>query len=216
MSLPRAIIKRKLAAFLTARLNQDHDSPMYGMVKMPSNPEGIIQDGTVMTALEDSLGMGALADFRDDEKESYDEEGALKLLKKFWDAVAETWPDAWALPPKKSRLTHAAGFRGMTIIMDAIVNRHRETGLPSKKTYKEELAALAPQCRWTEGSWKFGKGNERVWDSIQSTPKDVQALQEHLLAQYKKLVRAAATATKKSELADAVIEASETPKEENQ
>ena len=35
-----------------------------------------------------------------------------RLLAAYWSAVSATFPEAWALPPDKSRLTSAAGTSG--------------------------------------------------------------------------------------------------------
>jgi DGQHR domain-containing protein len=187
-SLPASILKRKLAAALTQRLNHDEDSPFRGLVKMPTNAEGVVQDNTLMRMVEASVADGALSDFRDAEDEGFDVERALSLLKTFWRAVARTFPDAWGLPPRVSRLSHAAGVLALGLVMDACVARHRERGLPSEEVFNEELGVLAPHCHWTEGAWNFGSGNKRPWNSIQSTPKDVNALNDHMLALYKRLV----------------------------
>jgi DGQHR domain-containing protein len=186
-SLPPAILKRKLAALLTQRLNADEDSPFRGLVKMPSNPDAIVQDNTLMKMVEASVADGALSDFKSEDS-GFDVDAALALLKTFWRAVQKTFPDAWGLPPRLSRLSHAAGVLALGLVMDACVARHRERGLPSQKVFAEELAVLAPHCHWTDGSWNFGGGDKRPWNSIQSTPKDVTLLGDHMLSLYKKLV----------------------------
>jgi hypothetical protein len=45
-----------------------------------------------------------------------------------------------------------------------------------------------PLCRWTDGIWDFGPGQQRKWNEIQNTTKDVQLLANYLLVQYKALV----------------------------
>ena len=186
-SLPPNLAKRKLAALMAQRLNADEDSPLKGLVKMPTNPDGVVQDNTLMRAVEQSAADGALADFRGEAGE-FDVEGALSLLKTFWRAVAATFPDAWGLPPRVSRLTHAAGVLALGLVMDATCARHREDGLPSEETFAAELGVLAPHCRWTEGSWNFGQGVKREWNDIQNNSKDVALLSDHLLALYKRLI----------------------------
>jgi DGQHR domain-containing protein len=187
-SLPASVLKRKLAALLTQRLNADEDSPFKGLVKMPSNPDGLVQDNTLMKMVEQSVADGALADFKDLETDGFDVEKSLTLLKTFWRAVQKTFPEAWGLPPKASRLSHAAGVLALGLVMDASCARHRENGLPVEKTFADELTVLAPHCHWTDGSWNFGGGNKRPWNSIQSTPKDVNQLSDYLLALYKRLI----------------------------
>jgi DGQHR domain-containing protein len=187
-SLPARIIKRQLAALLTQRLNADEDSPFKSLVKMPSNSNGIVQDNTLMKMVEASVVDGALSDYKDAEAGGFDVNKALVLLKTFWRAVRTTFPEAWGRPPKTSRLTHAAGVLALGLVMDACVARHREKGLPSEEVFATELATLAQHCHWTDGAWNFGSGNKRPWNSIQSTPKDVNLLNDHMLALYKRLV----------------------------
>jgi DGQHR domain-containing protein len=187
-SLPPNILKRKLAALLTQRLNADTDSPFKGQVKMPSNPDGVVQDNTLMKMIEASVADGALSDFKDTENDTFEVEKAVALLKAFWRTVQQTFPDAWGLQPRLSRLSHAAGVLALGLVMDACVARHRERGLPGEAVFAEELAVLAPHCHWCDGAWNFGAGNKRPWNSIQSTPKDVNLLNDHLLALYKRLV----------------------------
>jgi hypothetical protein len=72
--------------------------------------------------------------------------------------------------------------------MDEVVARHRESGLPSVERFSWELSVLAPHCRWTAGAWNFRGGDKRPWNGIQSTPKDVGRLTDHLVRLYKRLV----------------------------
>jgi hypothetical protein len=46
----------------------------------------------------------------------------LGLLKSFWTAVAQTFPDAWGLRSRRSRLTHGVGIVSLGHVMDAIVD----------------------------------------------------------------------------------------------
>ncbi|MCX6713664.1 MAG: HU family DNA-binding protein, partial [Candidatus Vogelbacteria bacterium] len=47
-----------------------------------------------------------------------DTETMLQILKVFWKAVANVFPEAWGLPPNRSRLMHGAGIIGMGLLMD--------------------------------------------------------------------------------------------------
>jgi DGQHR domain-containing protein len=40
--LPVALARRKLPSLITQRLNADEDSPFRGLIRMPTNPEGVI------------------------------------------------------------------------------------------------------------------------------------------------------------------------------
>src|SRR5262249_11206100 len=45
--LPTFLKKRQLPALLAARLNHDGDSPLRGMVRTPTTPEGVIKDNSL-------------------------------------------------------------------------------------------------------------------------------------------------------------------------
>jgi hypothetical protein len=109
----------------------------------------------------------------------------LALLKSFWAAVAEVFPDAWNQPPRRSRLMHGAGVVAMGFIMDAITDRYRRRGVPSYDEFFENLKPLRGACRWTAGEWVFGRRMRRRWNDIQNTPKDIERLVDHLLGAYR-------------------------------
>ena len=77
----------------------------------------------------------------------------------------------------------------MGFLMDAIADRHRAERLTSAQSFKVDLQAIRPECRWTEGYWIFGPGRERKWNEIQNTSKDIQLLSNHLLVLYRAAVR---------------------------
>jgi hypothetical protein len=72
--------------------------------------------------------------------------------------------------------------------MDAIADRNRRAGRPTKDMFASDLAPLRPVCRWTDGYWEFGPGAQRRWNEVQNTSKDIQLLANYLLIQYKTLV----------------------------
>jgi hypothetical protein len=41
---------------------------------------------------------------------------------------------------------------------------------------------------WTDGYWDFGPGDQRKWNEIQNTHRDIQILANCLLIQYKSLL----------------------------
>jgi hypothetical protein len=80
---------------------------------------------------------------------------------------------------------HGAGIVSLGFVMDAIADRHRQTGTPTKEQFLEDLEPLREVCCWTDGHWEFGPGAVRKWNEIQNTPKDIQLLANFLLVQYK-------------------------------
>jgi DGQHR domain-containing protein len=187
-ALPSLLQRRRFPAYLLDRLNRDEESPMRDKIQTPTNPEGHIKDNSILRMLENSLTDGALYRFRGAENTESDTESMLGTLRSFWGAVADVFPDAWGLPPRRSRLMHGAGIVSMGFVMDAIAERNRNVGIPSTESFAEDLRPLREVCRWTDGFWDFGPGQQRKWNEIQNTSKDVQLLSNYLMVQYKSRV----------------------------
>lgn len=179
--LPPALAARRFPATLLDLLRRDPESPFFGRIKTPTNPEGDIKDNSVLRMIEHSLSDGALYRYRGDERRPDRVAGMLRVLKAYWGAVAEVFPEAWALPPKRSRLTHGAGLIAMGYVMDAAADRLADARRWTRRTFARELAALAPHCRWTAGTWTFGPGQIRRWNEIQNVGTDIHLLTYHLL-----------------------------------
>lgn len=183
--LPSLLHRRRFPSYLLARLNSDEASPLRGMISTPTNPEGIIKDNSILRMVENSLNDGALYKFRNPGMADGDVESMLQLLTNFWGAVSEVFPDSWGLSPRRSRLMHGAGITSLGFVMDAIADRLRDNGNPSRTTFCEELKPLKGACRWCDGFWDFGPGVQRRWNEIQNTSKDIQLLTNFLLLQYR-------------------------------
>jgi len=186
-SLPTMLMRRRLPALLVNRLNQDENSPLRGLIYTPTNPKGVIKDNSILKMLENSLNEGVLYRLREGSGD-VDLEPMLGVLFAFWGAVSKVFKEAWSLPPKRSRLMHGAGIVSLGLLMDRIADRHRSKGLPPEKVFMKDLEPLKPMCRWTEGTWDFGPGQQRKWNEIQNTSKDIQLLTNYLVVQYKALV----------------------------
>lgn len=188
-TLPSLLRRRRFPAYLLDRLNRDEESPLLGLIQTPTTPQGIIKDNSILKMLENSLSDGVLYRFRQSGAEQGDADAMLTVLKAFWTACRDTFPEAWGVPAKRSRLMHGAGIVTMGFLMDAIADRHRSERMPSTKSFRMDLVALKPECRWTDGYWIFGPGRERKWNEIQNTSKDIQLLSNHLLVLYRAAVR---------------------------
>jgi DGQHR domain-containing protein len=186
--LPSLLQHRRFPASLLDRLNHDEGSPLQGLIRTPTVVEGLIKDNSILKMLENSLSDGVLYRFRDAGEGGGDTEAMLRVLHAFWLAVAEVFRDAWAQPPRRSRLMHGAGIVSVGFVMDAIADRYRQTGLPSVEQFRQDLEPLREVCRWTDGYWDFGPGDQRKWNEIQNTHRDIQLLANYLLVQYKALV----------------------------
>lgn len=183
--LPSLLQLRRFPAHLLERLNYDEDSPLYLMVNTPTTCEGVIKDNSVLRMLENSLTDGVLYRFRDPETGEGDVEAMLGVLKDFWSAAREVFADAWGLPARRSRLMHGVGIVSLGFVMDAIADRHWRVGLPGQLEFATDLKALKDVCRWTGGFWDFGAHNQRKWNELQNTPRDIQLLTNYLLFEYK-------------------------------
>lgn len=189
--LPSLLARRKLPAYLVARLNHDEHSPLKGMIQTPTTPNGVMKDNSMLRMLENSINDGLLYRLRNGFGET-EAEPMLGALFNFWGAARDVFSDAWGLPPKRSRLMHGAGVVSLGFVMDAISERYRSETHPSLKQFKQDLKPLKAVCRWTDGYWDFGPGQQRKWSDVQNTSKDVQLLSNYLLLQYKGLVWAKA------------------------
>jgi DGQHR domain-containing protein len=149
---------------------------------------GFIKDNSILKMLENSLHDGSLYRCRLQADREMDTERMLELLFHFWKAVEFVFKEAWGQPPTRSRLTHGVGIVSMGYLMDAIADRYRAKGIPSVEQFTLDLEPLKPFCSWTDGYWDFGSGNQRRWNEVQNTSKDIQMVANFLLIQYKRLV----------------------------
>lgn len=187
-TLPSALQKRRFPAGLLARLNADDDSPLRGIIRTPTTPEGIVQDNSILRMIENSLSDGVLYRYRKPHTGENDTNKMLDVLKDFWRATSQVFPKAWGQPPSRSRLMHGAGIVSMGFLMDAIADRHRTVSVPREEHFLPDLTALQGVCRWTDGFWDFGPGVQRKWNEVQNTSKDIQLLSNYIMVQYKALV----------------------------
>ena len=185
-NLPRLLSRRRLPALLLERLNYDSDSPLRLMISTPTTPEGVIKDNSILRMLENSIGDGALYSYRDPHSGDAEVEPMLRLVKAFWKAVSQVFPEAWNLPPTRSRLTHGVGIISLGFVMDAISDRlSARDDFPSVESFATELMSLKGECHWASGYWDFGPLAQRRWNELQNTPKDIQVLANHLLVKYR-------------------------------
>jgi DGQHR domain-containing protein len=180
--LPLALQKKRIPAVVCERLNFDEGSPLKGMIRTPTCGNGVIADNSMLTMIQNSLTDGILYCYEDLEDQ-------LVVLKAFWSAVAETFPDAWNQLPRKSRLMHGAGIASMGFLMDTIGDRHMRRKELTKRLFLKELQSIASKCNWTDGTWNFGPDKSLKWNEVQNVPGHIQLLSNHLLQLYLKQSR---------------------------
>jgi DGQHR domain-containing protein len=180
--LPLPLMRRRLAAEILYRLNTDHDSPFRHLIATPTHPAGVIKDNAIIRMVENSIYNGALYKYRYADTGEGDVTQMLTHLRLYWTTVRELFPEAWGLPPRRSRLSHGVGIAALGYVMDALTEDVplREVGRALERL---QLLAGSP---WTSGTWQFGS-EERRWNSLQNTPNDIRLLTQHLLS----LVKAA-------------------------
>lgn len=187
--LPLLLLKKRYPALLLDRLNYDPDSPLHRKIRTPTTAEGTIKDNSILRVLSMSIEDGALYQWFDGESGTGDTDAMLTLLKRFWHAVVQTFPDAWDIPPRRSRLVHGVGIVALGSVMDEIAYELREEGIPSARLMQQHLALIAPFCRWTHGIWDFAPDDQRRWNELQNTPRDIKLLSDYLVRTYRRAVR---------------------------
>jgi DGQHR domain-containing protein len=183
--LPSILQQRRFPAHILDRLNHDEVSPLRGLIRTPTVLGGIIKDNSILKMLDNSLSDGVLYRFRNPSRGDGDVEAMLSVLKAFWGAVADVFESDWGINPRRSRLMHGAGIVSLGFLMDAISDRLRQSGIPTRAQFRGDLAPLKAACRWSDGFWDFGPGQQRRWNELQNTHKDIQLLANYLLVQYK-------------------------------
>lgn len=173
--LPPAYVRKKIPAYLMTRLNVDSDSPFKGIIDTPTTAGGYVKDNSVLKMIENSLYDGVLYQYRDPRDGLGDDEEMLQHLKYFWRRVEACWPEAWSLPPRKSRLTHGAGIQSLGYVMDFLTEGTSSAELPGLEI-DAALRRLEPLTAWTTGSWELQPGDVRRWNGVQNTPNDVRLL----------------------------------------
>lgn len=178
--LPPRYARRKLPASLLAALNTDPYSPFCGLIATPTTPDGYIKDNSVLKMLENSIYEGALYQYRNPTNGEADSDHMLRHLNLYWTLVSATWPDAWELPPRKSRLTHGVGIQALGYLMDSLTDGIRVEEL-NEGSIQSSLRKLRNETAWTSGTWHLAPDDTRRWNGLQNTPNDVRLLSNLLL-----------------------------------
>jgi DGQHR domain-containing protein len=186
--LPLLLLKKRYPAVLLDRLNYDPDSPLYRRIRTPTTTEGTIKDNSILRLLAMSIEDGALYQWFDPESGTGDTDAMLTLVKNFWHAVARTFPEAWDQSPRRSRLVHGVGIVALGSVMDEIAYQLREEGIPTSRLFEQHLALIAPMCQWTRGVWDFAPDDQRRWNELQNTPRDIKLLSDYLARGYRQAV----------------------------
>jgi DGQHR domain-containing protein len=174
--LPHRFSSRSFAADLASQLNYDSSSSLKGMIHQHTNPSGIISDTAIQKVVMNSLHDGIMREFM---RSPDGPEKSFQLISEFYRAVSLVFKDAWhGHKPKTSRLIHGAGIVAMGYIMEFLALNQ---GSRTWEDFQKGLAPIAVKTAWTSGTWEFGQGDQRIWNSIQNTPSDISALAHYLM-----------------------------------
>ena len=183
--LPRDLVASRVPSELCNLLNMTNKSPFFRRIaRISERPDkNAIIDSAVTRMIRDRVNgtSGALLHLKGNGRESANVREMYRLLAAYWSAVAATFPEAWSLPPDKSRLTSAAGISVMGVMMDRICARvgYRQDDID--QVFRKELSSIAKQCAWTSGRWpEIGM----EWNALEATSKNMARVVQHLGAAY--------------------------------
>ncbi len=184
--LPLHLSARRVPSALCEMLNRHADSPFQGLIRRSSIPSrkghaAIVSDTTLVQIIQDSLTSpsGCLFPYRNIGTGTTDRNGLERVLLTYWNGVKDTFPEAWGLSPKHSRLMHSAGLRAMGRLMDRVMASIDVTDTHAPKRIRRELASIRFLCRWTNGVWEQCGG--LAWNQIQNVPSHVRMLSDFLI-----------------------------------
>ncbi|MDB4873533.1 MAG: tgtA5 cluster protein 1 [Gemmatimonadales bacterium] len=186
--LPPRLALRQTPSALCDLLNRNPDSPFRGLIRRPSaNAEerktAVVTDTGIIQMLQESLTTpsGCLYPYRNLSSGETDFVGIWTALLMYWNAVKETFPEAWGKQPAKSRLMHGAGIRAMGRLMDRIMAAMDPRQPEADEQIRSDLKLIAPYCHWTSGTWE---GMGMRWNEIQNVPRHTHELSSYLIRSY--------------------------------
>lgn len=185
--LPPHLESRRVPSALCEMLNRDPESPFRGLIHRISRPGPvrgkIVSDTALIRILHESLNSpsGCLFPYRNLATNFVDMPSLRALLLTYWNGVRHTFPDAWGLSPRQSRLMHSAGLRAMGRLMDRIMASIDPKQHNASAAVRQELARIKPICHWTRGTWE---GMGLRWYEIQNVPSHVRLLSNAIVGAY--------------------------------
>lgn len=187
--LPARLATRQAPSALCDILNTDTSSPFKNLIRRTSTPPekkkiAVITDTAIIKMIEESLTNpnGCLFPYRNIATGETDFNGVQKVLISFWSIIKEVFPDAWGLPPQKSRLTHSVGLRAMGCLMDRSMSGVDSTNKEQMKQVKADIQSISGKCSWTSGEWSE-LGNLK-WNELQNIPLHLRLLTNYLIRIY--------------------------------
>ena len=186
-ALPPNLAAKRAPSAIVDLLQRTEGSPFYQLIRRASDESDtkkshVVTDTSLIQALTESLSnsSGAFFSYRNISSGETDYGAVLRVLMAYWNAVKATWPEAWGLPPTRSRLMHSIGIRAMGKLMDRMLGAIDMDRDDAEERIQSELALLRPHCAWTSGEWEFGLR----WNELQNVPTHMRLLPNHLVRAY--------------------------------
>lgn len=187
--LPSKMAARRIPSHLCDLLNQQRTSPFYQLVRRASTPPGrrrkaVVADTVIVKMIGKSLNSpsGCLFHYSNVASGEVDVDGIYATLTVFWRAVKREFPDAWGLPPSRSRLMHGAGIQSMGRLMDRIMSFIDPRRRGATTIVRREVRKVSPVCRWTNGRWAEPDGP--LWNQVQNLSRDINLISNLLIRTY--------------------------------
>jgi DGQHR domain-containing protein len=178
----------KIPSELTTLLNTDDQSPFKELIRRASTPreerrKAVITDTSIVKMIQESItsSSGCLFPYRNIATGETDLEGIWQALITYWTGVRDAFPEAWGQPTHRSRLMHGVGIRAMGRLMDKVMAPIDPAKKGARQTVRNDLALVAPHCRWTSGEWE-GLGVK--WNGLENTHTDIKVLANYLIRIY--------------------------------
>jgi DGQHR domain-containing protein len=188
-TLPASLAKNKIPSAICELLNRDPDSPFQGLIirqttDRKEDKHAVIADNSLLQVVKNSLNSphGCLYQYRNVATGEIDAESVRKTVNLFWSEVKNTFPEAWGIPPTKSRLMAGVGIKSMGVLMDRIMGNLHPDDASTRKQVQAYLKRLKPFCAWTSGTWEILDGIP--WNTPQNTSQDIRRLSNALVRAY--------------------------------
>lgn len=182
---PRLAIKQAPSKLCDLLNTQE---PFAGLIRRSSTSkddraDAVITDTGIVAMLTESLTSpgGCLYPYRNPISGETDFLNVLKTVTIYWTCVRDTFPDAWGQSSERSRLMHGAGIRAMGRLMDRIMSPLDPNNDATRKQVMDDLALIAPRCRWTTGTWDE---LNRPWNAVENTTRHISELSSYLIRLY--------------------------------
>jgi DGQHR domain-containing protein len=186
--LPHRLALKQAPSALCDLLNTDERSPFRSLIKRSSmsieeRRQAVVVDTSIVSMLHESLTSpsGCLFPYRNMASGETDFGGVWQLLLVYWNAVRDSFPQAWGRQPESSRLMHGAGIRAMGRLMDRIMSTIDPRSELAQEQAKGDLDLIAPHCRWTAGTWDE---LDLEWNEVQNVGRHTNALSNYLVRVY--------------------------------